>query len=344
MNMLQPLMEIRHPGDQFLKEFQIQLAAYTNAYEEEYSNITQRLEGLLLTEGDDGHIRGTRDIRRSRRQVAAPDMDTLLSSYSHFFGTKSRRRNYQKTTKKRKNMKSSNSPPDDDMPIVLVPQEDETECVASSQLSSFGFLGFVLNVVNAVINVANNINNNDNSNNDNNNNNNNNDQNVNTAAITQTSSNTNDVMAMAGRRLDRLRQMRDEVRRNMRTIETHNEQRRQKRYSRSSPGTGGSCQEGNKVVDEALLTSVALIDMWKEVLFEGDPYCMALEFCETSWKLSRVSRLAGMMTDVASVAAAHMLKNFQGVNPDYLIEAADQGRMGANCSHLYQDCNLIHGR
>merc|ERR1719490_216565 len=59
------------------------------------------------------------------------------------------------------------------MPVVFIPEETETECVAENRMSSFGFLGFVVSAVNAVVNVANNINNNNNNRNNNNNDNNN---------------------------------------------------------------------------------------------------------------------------------------------------------------------------
>lgn len=319
-------------GEQFLKELKTQLSAYTNNYLHDYNNVTRQLSDLLLMEAEadntrmDGVARGLH--QRDRRQVMTPDLGALQSGYSQFFGSKTRR-NYQTSHKKKK--KTTTKPHEDEMPIVLVPQEDETECVSNNQLSSFGFLGFILNIVNAIINVANNLNNNNNSNNNNDNNNNNNDLNVNQVDITETTDNTNTAMAMAGRRVQRLHSMRTEIRGHMRNIEKY-----QARQRRSSSDL--SCQDGD-VVDEALLAAVALVDMWKEVLFEEDPLCMAMEFCETSWKLNKFSRLAGMMAEVAGVAAANMLRNFQGVNPNYLIHAAEQGSNGANCTHLYLACH-----
>ena len=62
----------------------------------------------------------------------------------------------------------------DQMPVVFLPEETETECVAQNRMSSFGFLAFVVQSINAVVNVANNINDNNNNRNNNNNDNNNN--------------------------------------------------------------------------------------------------------------------------------------------------------------------------
>nr|XP_027209823.1 adenylate cyclase, terminal-differentiation specific-like [Penaeus vannamei] len=236
------------------------------------------------------------------------------------------------------------------MPIVLVPEESAAECVSNNQLSSFGFLGFVLNVVNAVINVANNLNNNDNSNNDNDNNNNNNDGNTNQVAITETATNDNPpVMAVAGRRVQRLKMMRTALSSHLRNVRKYKTRTRRSGTPSSRPcGGGGGGDDGDggvgsgsDVVDEALVAAVALMDMWKEVLFEEDPACMALEFCDAAGKLGRVSRLAGMMAQVAGVAAANMLQNFQGVNPDYLIKASEAGAEGENCALVYSACYLL---
>ena len=62
----------------------------------------------------------------------------------------------------------------DQMPVVFLPEESETQCVAQNRMSSFGFLAFVVQSINAVVNVANNINDNNNNRNNNNNDNNNN--------------------------------------------------------------------------------------------------------------------------------------------------------------------------
>ena len=98
------------------------------------------------------------------------------------------------------------------MPVVFIPEESETECIAENRMSSFGFLGLVLSAMNAVINVANNINNNNNNRNNNNNDNNNNQVNTNIA----NSMNEQMVMSMAmtGRRvlaMERLRKLRNRV-------------------------------------------------------------------------------------------------------------------------------------
>ena len=62
----------------------------------------------------------------------------------------------------------------DQMPVMFLPEESETQCVAQNRMSSFGFLAFVVQSINAVVNVANNINDNNNNRNNNNNDNNNN--------------------------------------------------------------------------------------------------------------------------------------------------------------------------
>merc|ERR1719220_180817 len=94
------------------------------------------------------------------------------------------------------------------MPVVFIPEETETECVAENRMSSFGFLGFVVSAVNAVVNVANNINNNNNNRNNNNNDNNNNQVNTNIANSANMQMSTS--MAMTGRQgwADRLRSLR----------------------------------------------------------------------------------------------------------------------------------------
>ena len=99
-----------------------------------------------------------------------------------------------------------------EMPVVFLPEESETECVAENRMSSFGFLAFVVQSINAVVNVANNINNNNNNRNNNNNDNNNNQVNTNIA----NSANSQDSMSMAGmgksvQFLERIRQARDRV-------------------------------------------------------------------------------------------------------------------------------------
>ena len=100
-----------------------------------------------------------------------------------------------------------------EMPVVFLPEQSETVCVAENRMSSFGFLAFVVQSINAVVNVANNINNNNNNRNNNNNDNNNNQVNTNIA----NSANTQESMSMAGMMgrnvplLETLRQARDRV-------------------------------------------------------------------------------------------------------------------------------------
>ena len=91
-------------------------------------------------------------------------------------------------------------------------QESETECVAENKMSSFGFLGFVVASINAVVNVANNIN--DNNNNRNNNNNDNNNNQINTNIANSMNDQESMSMAMTGRGiriLDQLKYARDRV-------------------------------------------------------------------------------------------------------------------------------------
>ncbi|CAL4233249.1 unnamed protein product, partial [Meganyctiphanes norvegica] len=49
----------------------------------------------------------------------------------------------------------------------------------------------------------------------------------------------------------------------------------------------------------------------------------------------RFSQLGGLMADVSSRAAANMLVEHQGVDPEYLIFASEQGADGNNCTELY---------
>ncbi|KAG7167355.1 WD repeat-containing protein 48 homolog [Homarus americanus] len=328
-------------GDLLLKELRQQLGVYTNTYLQGYTNMTEALKDFLkntagLNQQEDSST-GSVGLRRRRQVGISPDLLALQGGYSSFFGSHANRRTTSAKKKNRKNRQEQ-----EELPVVLVPEEDQAECVSSNQLSSFGFLGFVLNVVNAVINVANNINNNDNSNNDNNNNNNNNDLNTNQVQGSQTATNTNTAMATAGRRLSRLKMMRDSVDRHMRRIQNY---RNRSRRSSSGSSSSSSCGSHDKdVVDEALLAAVALMDMWKEVLFEDDPVCMAAEVCNTAVKLRQVSRLAGMMGQVGAVAAANMLVNFQGVNPEYLVLAAEGGADGVDCWQKYRACGHHHRR
>ncbi|XP_063607996.1 probable protein kinase DDB_G0277539 [Penaeus indicus] len=343
------------PSDTLLQELRAQLSAFTSQHLRESVNASRALQELLSgrtgLDAEVGRMGGAaRDLEghRGRRQIVTPDLGALQSGYTRFFGGNNRR-HHTSSSKKRKKKKKKN-PGEDDMPIVLVPEESAAECVSNNQLSSFGFLGFVLNVVNAVINVANNLNNNDNSNNDNDNNNNNNDGNTNQVAITETATNDNPpVMAIAGRRVQRLKMMRTALSSHLRSVRNYRTRNRRSgtSSSRSCIGGGGRDDDGDgeggsgsDVVDEALVAAVALMDMWKEVLFEEDPVCMALEFCDAAGKLGRVSRLAGMMAQVAAVAAANMLQNFQGVNPDYLIKASEAGAEGENCALVYSACYL----
>ena len=100
-----------------------------------------------------------------------------------------------------------------EMPVVFLPEQSDTECVAQNRMSSFGFLAFVVQSINAVVNVANNINDNNNNRNNNNNDNNNNQVNTNIA----NSANTQESMSMAGgmgrtvRILEMMRRARDRV-------------------------------------------------------------------------------------------------------------------------------------
>ncbi|XP_042875889.1 uncharacterized protein LOC122255690 [Penaeus japonicus] len=342
------------PSDPFLEGLRARVSDFTRQHLRESVNTSRALHELLSgREGLDVEVGRMRMAdkehggHRDRRQIVTPDLAALQSGYTRFFGGDNRR-HHTSSSKKRKKKKKKN-PGEEDMPIVLVPEESAAECVSNNQLSSFGFLGFVLNVVNAVINVANNLNNNDNSNNNNDNNNNNNDGNTNQVGITETATNDNPpVTAIAGRRVQRLKMMRAALSSHLRSVDDY-----RRRARRSGTSSSGSCRgggdgendvdgggSGSDVVDEALVAAVALMDMWKEVLFEEDPACMALEFCDTAGKLGRVSRLAGMMAQVAGVAAANMLRNFQGVNPDYLIKASEAGAEGENCALIYSACFL----
>ncbi|XP_063866897.1 M-phase inducer phosphatase-like [Scylla paramamosain] len=213
------------------------------------------------------------------------------------------------------------------LPVVLVPQKDPTRCVANHHLSTFGFLGFVLNVVNAVINVANNINNNNNNNNNNDNNNNNNDLNINEVQVTQTATNTNDVRAQAARRLDHLKSMRSSISRHLRSLRRHTRRKR----------SSDSC--GVDVVDEAVLAAAALLDMWGRAVAEEDPWCLAWEMCHTAAALAATSRLAADVGSVGTAAAANMLVSFKEINPEFLIEAAERGAEGVNCTELFSSCS-----
>ncbi|ROT78303.1 hypothetical protein C7M84_002989 [Penaeus vannamei] len=98
---------------------------------------------------------------------------------------------------------------------------------------------------------------------------------------------------------------------------------------------------GRRVQRLKMMRTALSSHLRNEVLFEEDPACMALEFCDAAGKLGRVSRLAGMMAQVAGVAAANMLQNFQGVNPDYLIKASEAGAEGENCALVYSACYLL---
>ncbi|KAK4310507.1 hypothetical protein Pmani_017935 [Petrolisthes manimaculis] len=436
-----------------------EVAAFTNTFLQAYTHDVS----LLLHLHRDNLASGI--TKRWRRQVmVTPDMAALKGGYTRFFRGQHKQ---QHNTKAKKRNRGGGGV--DDLPVVLVEEEDGTKCVASSHLSTFGFLGFVLNIVNAVINVANNINNNDNSNNNNNNNNNNNDLNINQAQITQSSTNTNTAMAMAGRRLQHLNQMRTSVHRNLRRLQHYNNssRRRRKRSLMASCGgaqddhinnknftlkstsdsccehllgcngdecnndshashqmsppescgegkckessgscgegkckessescgegkckessescgegkckessescgegkckeSSGSCgegkckgssescgegkcevfsgscggeSEGDRMVNEAVLAAAALIDMWSELVAEEDPWYMARHVCRTTAALAVTSsRLAAIMGDVGVAAAAHTLVNFQGVNPDFLMEAAEVGADGGDCELKY---------
>ncbi|KAK3862246.1 hypothetical protein Pcinc_031877 [Petrolisthes cinctipes] len=394
-----------------------EVAAFTNSFLQAYTEDVSLLLHLHRDNLDSGIT------NRWRRQVmVTPDMAALKGGYTRFFRGQHKPKHNTKA-KKRKGSSSGGGGGGgggvDDLPVVLVEEEDGTECVASNHLSTFGFLGFVLNIVNAVINVANNINNNDNSNNDNNNNNNNNDLNINQtltlfnpppshpyhtspppppkAQITQSSTNTNTAMAMAGRRLQHLQQMRTSVHRNLRRLQHYNNSSRRRRKRslmescggardehinnknftlkstsdsccehllgcngdecnndsharrQMSPpelcgegkckGSTGSCggeSEGDRMVNEAVLAAAALIDMWSELVAEEDPWYMARHVCRTTAALAATSsRLAAMMGDVGVAAAAHTLVNFQGVNPDFLMEAAEVGADGGDCDLKY---------
>ncbi|XP_076064389.1 uncharacterized protein LOC143038746 [Oratosquilla oratoria] len=350
-------------------ELKLQLKSYTDTFFDSYRNASSKLQKLLPDESGDLDVEYPH--RRRVRRRGPTNLQRLHNGYASLFSSESRNRN-----KKKKKTGGK----DADMPIVLVPDEVPTDCVASNQLSSFGFLGFILNILNAVINVANNINNNLNSNNDNNNNNNQNDGNVNIVESTNTASNRA-LRAMLGSRLNHLRDMRASVDRHIQRIAGYKQPKRRSispcfspSLSTSSPSSSFSsfsptspplssspassssssssfsysassslfCDENgdHHIVDEALLAAIALLDLWKEVLFEDDPFCMALEICETSSKLTKYSRIAAEMGKVAVIAASNMLLNFQGVHPAFLIHASDQGANGVNCSQAFQQCSV----
>ncbi|MPC88997.1 hypothetical protein E2C01_083925 [Portunus trituberculatus] len=145
--------------------------------------------------------------------------------------------------------------------------------------------------------------------------------------VTQTATNTNDVRAQAARRLDHLKSMRSSISRHLRSLSRHT---RSKRAS-------DSC--GADVVDEAVLAAAALLDMWGRGVVEEDPWCLAWEMCHTASALAATSRLAAEVGRVGTAAAANMLVSFQGMNPEFLIEAAERGAEGGNCTELFSSCS-----
>ncbi|KAK8386690.1 hypothetical protein O3P69_017861 [Scylla paramamosain] len=290
-----------------LTELRREVNAYTPDFLHQHDVLTHALDIPPL------HPK-RRGRRRARRQLGGPDLQMLRGAYSSFLGAAG-----GAPVMKRKDEDSGGGVAEG-LPVVLVPQKDPTRCVANHHLSTFGFLGFVLNVVNAVINVANNINNNNNNNNNNDNNNNNNDLNINEVFYAEEEEEPPDDSTTS-------KSMRSSISRHLRSLRRHTRRKR----------SSDSC--GVDVVDEAVLAAAALLDMWGRAVAEEDPWCLAWEMCHTAAALAATSRLAADVGSVGTAAAANMLVSFKEINPEFLIEAAERGAEGVNCTELFSSCS-----
>ena len=112
-----------------------------------------------------------------------------------------------------------------------------------------------------------------------------------------------------GRGLDRLRRMRQSFEMNLEKISNHHRTRRRTGASSSTTRLLGFLSHDGKTdaFDEVLWIVFALIEMWKEISFEDDINCIALEICETNSDLKMFSPLGEMIGEVASIGAANML-------------------------------------